>query len=624
MKKIDGIAKSLNDILKGNRYSIDYYQREYRWESKQLKELVDDLTSKFLEAWEPEHERDEVENYPFYFLGSIIISEKESVPYVVDGQQRLTSLSLFLVYLRHLQEGRAEYVKIDDLIMVEKYGKKSFNIDVPDRAECMTSLVETGEFTAGSEDSESVRALVERYSELEELFPEDLRGDALPFFIDWLIYRVQIVQITAYTDDDAYTIFETMNDRGLKLTPADMLKGYLLANMQDGQPRVEANHLWRERMRSLGDLQKDADSDFLKAWLRSQYALKIRERRKNAIPEDWDRIGTEFHRWLRDSAPRVGLEKQSDFHEFVTQDLHSYSRHYVTALLAGSWQSVPSGLEFIGYNSDRGFTLQYQLLLAPIRRDDSDEIVRTKMELVARYIDILLAWRIWNSRSIAYSTMSYAMFLTMRDIRGLEVVDLAERLHGALQGELETFESNDYLRLHQQNRFQLHHLLARMTDYVAVRSGEVSRYREYANGTGVRYEVEHIWADHPERHEDEFAHPNEFADHRNLIGDLLLLPKSFNASYNDAEYEVKLPHYFSQNILARSLNSQAYELNPGFRRFAKSSGLPFKAHESFKRDDVTERGELYRDLAKQVWNPTDLLNLVGLAATPSVAKSSDE
>lgn len=39
MKKIDGIAKSVHDVLQNNRYSIDYYQREYRWESKQVAEF---------------------------------------------------------------------------------------------------------------------------------------------------------------------------------------------------------------------------------------------------------------------------------------------------------------------------------------------------------------------------------------------------------------------------------------------------------------------------------------------------------------------------------------------------------------------------------------------------------
>lgn len=612
MKKIDGIAKSVNDILKGNRYSIDYYQREYKWEPKQLKELVNDLTGKFSEAWDPTHERSQVEKYPYYFLGSIIISEKDSVPFIVDGQQRLTSLTLLLTFLRRLQGERHDQVLIDDLLMVEKYGKKSFNLDVADRVSCMTALFESGTCTPTQHASESVRNLAARYDELNDVFPEELREDALPFFIDWLIYRVQIVQITAYTDDDAYTIFETMNDRGLKLTPADMLKGYLLANISDGPLRAAANDQWRHRMLELGDLDRDGDSDFLKTWLRSQYALKIRERKKAAKPEDWDRIGTEFHRWLRGEAKRVGLTKSAGFYDFISTDLDFYSRQYIRVVNAATWKQTSPGLEFIGYNADRGFTLQHQLLLAPLAPDDSDHVVETKLELVGRYLDILLAWRTWNSRSIAYSTMSYAMFVVMRDIRQLSVIELAKRLHASLLTESETFESNDHLRLHQQNRFQVHRLLARITEYVSLQSGEAPKYRELTNATKVRYEVEHIWADHAERHTEEFAHAHDFGEHRNLIGDLLLLPKSFNASYNDDEYEKKLPHYLSQNILARSLHSQGYEKSPGFMHFVKKTNLPFKPYTSFKKKDVIERGHLYREIAQKIWDPADLLSVANL------------
>lgn len=615
MRKIDGIAKTVNDILKGNRYSIDYYQREYKWEPKQLQELINDLTGKFTEAWDPSHERDRVEKYPYYFLGSIIISEKDAVPYIVDGQQRLTSLTLLLTFLRHLQAGRPEQVPIDDLLMVEKYGKKSFNLDVPDRVTCMTALVETGEYAPTDAASESVRNLSARYAELEDVFPDELREEALPFFIDWLIYRVQLVQITAYADDDAYTIFETMNDRGLKLTPADMLKGYLLANIAEGSPRTKANDLWRQRMLRLRDLDKDGDSDFLKTWLRSQYAKNIRKREKNAKPEDWDRIGTEFHRWLRGQVKTVGLLKQASFYEFVTVDLDYYARQYTRIVKAASWQSTDPRLAHIGYNTDRGFTLQHQVLLAPLTTSDSDDVAATKMEMVARYIDTLLAWRVWNFRMLAYSTMSYAMFLVMRDIRGMRVPDLANHLHGLLMAETETFDSNDRLYVHQQNRFQLQLMLARITDYLGVQSGEASRYREYTNAEGVRYEVEHIWADHYERHTDEFSHPHEFAEHRNLIGDLLLLPKRFNASYNDDPYSKKLPHYLEQNILARSLHPQSYEKNPGFLKFVETTGLPFKPYQAITKADVVERGQLYRAIAQRIWNPDDILRVAGIDHT---------
>jgi hypothetical protein len=76
------------------------------------------------------------------------------------------------------------------------------------------------------------------------------------------------------------------------------------------------------------------------------------------------------------------------------------------------------------------------------------------------------------------------------------------------------------------NGYAIHRLLARLTDYVETQSGQTSRYAEYVGDGPGRYEVEHILADHPERHTDEFAHPSDFAEHRNRIGGLLLLPRA--------------------------------------------------------------------------------------------------
>ncbi|MDQ0708903.1 hypothetical protein QFZ52_001555 [Arthrobacter woluwensis] len=550
---------------------------------------------------------------PGYYLGSIIVSQKGNQPFVVDGQQRLTTLTLFLTYLRRLQaELGTPEVKIDELIYSEAYGERSFNLDVPDRTDCMYGLFETGEFEAPAESVESVRTLVARYAEIEGLFPDELKGEALPYFIDWLKDRVQIVQITAYNDDDAYAIFETMNDRGLKLTPADMLKGYLLANIDGGTPRAKANDLWRSWMRRLEDLGEGLSSDFLKTWLRSQYATKIRERKKDAKPQDWDRIGTEFHRWLRNDAKRIGLVSSDAFSDFVTRDLDFYARQYERISQAEASYDAASPLRFIRFNADHRFTLQDQMLLAPLRVEDNAATVDAKLEIVARFIDILLAWRIWNSRSTDYSTMQYAMTTLMFRIRGLRVGELARELHRYLANEGEKFDTNDDLVVHQQNRAQLHRILARITDHVTTRSGQASNYVELTGSNGVRYEVEHIWANHPSRFADEFPHESDFARHRNRIGDLLLLPKQHNGSYSDDTYEQKRPRYYSQNLLAASLDPQAYEKNPGFLHFVADSGLDFRPYEAFTAESITERGELYRAIANHVWNPADLLRAAGI------------
>jgi len=89
--------------------------------------------------------------------------------------------------------------------------------------------------------------------------------------------------------------------------------------------------------------------------------------------------------------------------------------------------------------------------------------VDRKLKIVAAYIDILLARRLRNFRSIAYNTMQYAMFLVMRDIRGKDPEDLAVLLRFRLDAEGETFASNDRLRMDQQNRRAIHYLLARIT-----------------------------------------------------------------------------------------------------------------------------------------------------------------
>jgi uncharacterized protein with ParB-like and HNH nuclease domain len=139
MKAIRGDAKTIRQLLSGAKYTIDYYQRDYKWETKQLQELLDDLSAKFLEDYEEGHERSQVEKYGHYFLGSIIISDKDGQKYIIDGQQRLTTLPLLLIFLRNLQKNRADQVKVSELIFSERFSHRSFNIDVEERTVCMAA-----------------------------------------------------------------------------------------------------------------------------------------------------------------------------------------------------------------------------------------------------------------------------------------------------------------------------------------------------------------------------------------------------------------------------------------------------------------------------------------------------
>ncbi|HXE71786.1 MAG TPA: DUF262 domain-containing protein [Candidatus Nitrosotenuis sp.] len=601
-------ARTLRDLLAHRRYSIDYYQREYKWQTKQVQELIEDLTGKFEDHHREGNERRAVKNYGQYFLGAIILSEKNGIRYLIDGQQRLTTLTLLLIFLFHRLRNAEEKGQIADLIFSLHYGERSFNLDIPERAACMEALYKGEEFVAATD--ESVQNILERYRDIETNFPEDLLGDTLPYFVDWLINNVYMVEITAYSDEDAYTIFETMNDRGLSLAPAEMLKGYLLANIKNPEKRDRASCAWRHQVKALRDLERDdlnrdEVADALKAWLRGQYAQSIRERKKGASPGDFDLIGSEFHRWVRDKREELGLVSEEAFTRFIERDFAFYSQWYRRIRKAASARDPE--LESVYFNAQHEFTLQYPVLLAALKVEDDEATCLAKLRVLSDYLDIVIHRRIWNFRAIDYNTMRGFIFAVMREVRGKSATELADFLCRRLEGE-EAFSDKKRFRLHGTNGWRVHLMLARLTDYVETRSGMPSRIEEYLQTRHNRYEIEHIWADHPERHTDEFPHPGDFREYRNHVGGLLLLPKSFNASYGNLPYAEKWPHYVRQNLLASSLCDQTYQHNPGFLQFIKQSGLQdlFRPHPEFKKADLDTRQELYRRLAELVWSPDRL------------------
>ena len=601
-REIDGKGRSVRELLAGRKYSIDYYQREYKWRQKQVTELLEDLAAKFLESHEPVNERSAVAEYSHYFLGSIIISDKDGRKFIIDGQQRLSTLTLVLIYLHRSLSDEDQKRQLSELIFSQRFGQRSFNLDIDERTPCMDALYKGEEFVDASAP-DSVTNILNRYEDIQEYFPDELGGEALPYFVDWLLENVHLVEITAYSDSDAYTIFETMNDRGLSLSPADMLKGYLLAHIHDADARNRAAGIWKRQIQSLTELGKDEDADGIKSWLRGQYAESIRERKRGAEPRDFDLIGTEFHRWVRENEDRLSLSNGASFSKFIEQDFSYYASWYQR--LRNAAETLTPGLESIFYNAQHNVTLQYPVILASLRRDDDETVALRKARVVATYIDILIHRRIWNWRAIDYSTIQYAMFLVMREIRGMSLAQLAETLRKRLEEtKEETFSSNPGFRLHGKNGQQIHRLLARMTDYVETNSGQASRYVEYGVRGRNGFEIEHIWADHWKRHESEFSHASEFQEYRNRLGGLLLLPKRFNASYGDLPYSEKREHYFGQNLLAQSLNEKAYDRNPGFLQFIRKSGLPFKPHAGFLKADLDERQALYQQLAEQIWSPT--------------------
>jgi uncharacterized protein with ParB-like and HNH nuclease domain len=151
----------------------------------------------------------------------------------VDGQQRVSTLHLLLILIRNLlleQDSFGEARQLEALICSVMYGERRYTIDIAERAPLLDALMNGKVYDVKAGDPPSVRNLRDRYGDLEEQFPPELRGEALPYFHDWLLHRVCLVGIEAHDQGHGWEIFETMNDRGLQLSPVDLLKSFLLAN----------------------------------------------------------------------------------------------------------------------------------------------------------------------------------------------------------------------------------------------------------------------------------------------------------------------------------------------------------------------------------------------------------
>jgi uncharacterized protein with ParB-like and HNH nuclease domain len=605
MDKIDAKPKTLSELLNLHKYSVDYYQREYKWETQHIAKLLEDLERRFLESYDESHERFQVEKYAHYFIGDIIISSEDDKKFIIDGQQRLTSLTLLLIYIHHKIKEQSNEDSNDDnvnnLIASIKYGKWSFNIDVPERVSCLKALYE-GENLDTSDQSESIINIVARYNDIEERFPDTLKGKALLYFKDWLINNLDIVEITAYSNEDAYIIFETMNDRGLNLTPTEMLKGYLLGNIKEPDSRIQADSVWKKTIKELSELEKNDESDFFKAWLRSKYAKTIRARQKDSTNLDFEAIATNYYKWIRDEKDAIGLVTNSEFIDFIENKFAKFSKYYIRIRRAA--ETLTQGLEYVFYNAHNKFTLQYPLLLAPLCPEDDVKTVDLKINLVAGYIDNLVIHRVINSRTLEYNAMSYMIFNLIKEIRDLDVETLAYKLKTKANEMPGTLDKLTNFSLIPNNKRFVHHILARITDHIQQQCGQPTSFPVLVNHKKSRdpYEIEHIWADKYERHKAEFEQPEAFSTWRNYLGGLLLLPRSFNKSFGDKIYEKKLEAYFGQNLLAQSLNQKCYQNNPQFIAYIERTRLPFKAHPEFNKQDLLERTNLYERLFKDIWN----------------------
>lgn len=593
--------KAVRDILRDRKYKIEFFQRGYTWKRPQIEQLINDLESKFSTQYESGDDVEQVKDYEKYYMGAIITNSTDSEYSIIDGQQRLTTITLLLIYLDSLQKANpgSMQVPVNELVFSEEYGTRSYNIENKTRWECIESLYYNTKYDP---EAESEINIVNAYQNITDLFPYGSDYPLLSHFIWWLICKVSFVDIAMTSSDDAYSIFETMNNRGLRLTYTEMLKGYILSGAGSITKEENLDEQWKENISRLKEISTDEDSYFFTAWLRAKYADTIRLGKKSAKNEDFERVGTRFNMWIKENEKKMGIEDESGFADFVNKRFTFYSKMYKK--IHSATEKFNKNLEYVYYvkKLDVAPSFYYPMMIAPINPKDDTATINKKMNMVGRFLEMFYIFGKVNNKPIGYSWIKITMFNIIKDVRDKNIDDLARILETATNNIGCRLDGMSEYGIKIRTKKHIHYILARMTNHVEERSKMDTSFDKYiTKKAGDPFTLEHLLPNKFERYKEEFDDEDDFEMWRNKIGALILVPDSLNKAYAAHSYDEKLEHYFGQNILAMSLNPNCYVKNPEFLRYRDESKMPFEQHLEFKKQDIEKRQMLYQRICEEIW-----------------------
>ncbi|MGY0490412.1 DUF262 domain-containing protein [Streptomyces sp. WG-D5] len=380
---------SLRELFREVTYEIDYYQRNYTWGEEEVRTLLRDLCDLFAEWSGNTAFLRRPRTAPQYFLGPFVYYEQSPRRRcLVDGQQRFVTLHLILLQLRLMAQEPGHRRIADQLNRVITTDRGRFSVGIGDHEPVLRAISEGRGYEPQLGDSLSRRNLWARSRQVEAQLAEELDGDDLHRFGEWLLDRVILVGIRAADSDHGYRMFETMNDRGARLTAVDLLKSHLLSNVGEGE--VQLNARWQEMLRELATDREDATavSRFIKAFLLGRHARTDQD-------DDRRQIETNLNVWVRRQSAYLGLVKgQKDAFARFVEDLLKTARLFRPVLVASRTLKSDDGLEALFFNERNGLAAQSAAVLAAIDPDDGPSDAKDKSRLVAAYLDRWYALRI--------------------------------------------------------------------------------------------------------------------------------------------------------------------------------------------------------------------------------------
>lgn len=510
METIRASEKAIKDVFCDDYvFEIPPYQRPYSWGKEQVDELLDDL------LWAA-GEKSPAEQPP-YFLGSIVLIKDPNYPKadVVDGQQRLTTLTILISVLRELAP---DDVRADIDIFLKQKGNYNLGTkDIPrltvrerDAGFFRKVIQDGGEADASDENNTDARTRMIANRDtlrdsLKNLEPSR-RARLLPF----IAQRCYLVVVEASDQTSAYRIFSVMNDRGMDLSATDILKADVVGAIEDEDEQSRHNDIWESLEDGLG---RDAFGDLF-AHLRM---IHRRQKMRGTLEKEFK----QYVRPVERPIDFIGRELKSSaetFKKILEPDLAAGSKRY----------RLLRGLDQID-NQD----WQPPLIKFMVERYGNDEEIDQFLEKLDR--------------------LAYFLFITRADIN--------QRLqrYGSLLGEIADGASvHEMVSLELSNE-EVENLFDWLDDDIyqnqRTRRAILLRLDEMLSDGTAHYDhrvvtIEHVLPQNPKEDSEWIKNfpDKEFRDDWvHSIANLVLLSRYKNPAASNYDFEKKKNVYFTED-----------------------------------------------------------------------------
>jgi uncharacterized protein with ParB-like and HNH nuclease domain len=616
LKPYDRLVK---DVFNGIQYDIDFYQRDYRWsdelEWKPVSSLLKDIFYRFdLEKYNPNQEvtQESISKLEWYYLNSFMTNTTNGKTYIVDGQQRLTTLTLISIALLHLAIKFELESHITDTLKQSILGSNEFGttywMGFKDRKDTLADLLKNNLDCKLRPKNISQKNIYQNYKLIFEKISSKLTSaHKLHTFITYYRTRIFLIEINVDKNKDVAMVFEVINDRGIPLQPYEILKGKLLSQI-DIEDRERYIDIWENEVNKLLEYNEYEPDEFFSYYFRSKYANSAEEYRK-LDPSRYHKVI-----FLKDFNKKIKLHNNEKLtRNFIENELPFFVKIYLK--ICNYYDDYDKNFEHVYFNRLNDMDGQFLLILSAISFNDKQ--FEKKIQEVSRGFDkLFVLLRLTGSyKSNEFNNSIISINPKLRDIE-------LKNIQKIFDDELLSFVKKSQARNELKKPFRYEffkpigytyygktfwrYFFARIDHFISENSN-LNEYGTYyqlvlqSKGKDV-YHIEHIISNN-EANIKQFNNEDEFNEQRNRLGALLLLKGKDNKSSGNEEFKDKLKTY---NVLgtyyAKSLLKDMYHKKVEFLEFIKNFNLSFRSYSSYARPEIEERQRLLFKIVKHIWD----------------------